>query len=82
MQDDIAKRVITVIAETQKVETSAVSEDSTFDQLGIDSLDGLNILFALEEEFGIDVPDEAGRQFASVRQVVQGIELLLARSDA
>ena len=81
MPESIPERVIRVIAETQKIPVGGVSAESTFQQLGIDSLDGLNILFALEEEFGVDVPDDAGKQFASVRQIVEGIEQLLARKD-
>ncbi len=81
MPERITERVIRVIAETQKIPVGGVSPASTFQQLGIDSLDGLNILFALEEEFGVDVPDDAGKQFASVNQIVEGIEQLLARKD-
>lgn len=81
MPENTAGRVIKVIAETQKIPAESVSPESTFQQLGIDSLDGLNILFALEEEFGVDVPDDAGKQFRSVKEIVEGIEQLLARED-
>ncbi len=82
MPDTISERVRRVIAETQKLPADRVGDDSTFRELGIDSLDGLNILFALEEEFAIEVPDDAGKEFTSVRDVVAGIERLLTRSDA
>lgn len=82
MPDTIFERVRRVIADTQKLPADRVGEDSTFRELGIDSLDGLNILFALEEEFGIEVPDDAGKEFTSVRDVVAGIERLLARTGA
>lgn len=81
MDEIISARARRVIAATQKIAFENVRDDSTFKQLAIDSLDGLNILFALEEEFGIDVPDDMGRQFASVSELVAGVELLLARKD-
>jgi acyl carrier protein len=49
--------------------------------MNIDSLDGLQILFALEEEFSIDIPDDAGRQITSVREAVTGVSDLLARKQ-
>jgi acyl carrier protein len=79
MAETTSQRVIRVIAETQKIPPDHVTAESTFEELRVDSLDGLNILFALEEEFGVDVPDDEGRQFRSVGQIVDGIEQLLAR---
>jgi acyl carrier protein len=74
----IAARVIAVIAKSQHLPPGTLTVESTFEQLSIDSLDGLQILFALEEEFGIDIPDDAGRQITSVRQAVAGVSELLA----
>lgn len=82
MSDTIAQRVQRVIAETQKLPAERVEITTTFKELGIDSLDGLNILFTLEEEFSVEIPDDAGKNFTSVRDVVAGIERLLARTDA
>ncbi len=78
MPDTVADRVIRVIATSQKLPAGRVEDTSTFKELGIDSLDGLNILFALEEEFGVSVPDDAATEFKSVHEVVAGIERLLA----
>jgi acyl carrier protein len=78
-QETLTARVIGVIAKTQHIPPETLTEESTFDQLSIDSLDGLQILFALEEEFKIDIPDEAGRQITSVRQAVAGVSELLVR---
>jgi acyl carrier protein len=65
------------IAKTQKIPVESVTLDKTFEELKIDSLDGINILFALEEEFKVDVPDDAARQILSVRAAVEGIQKLL-----
>jgi acyl carrier protein len=82
MSETISERVIRVIVATQKLAAERVGEESTFRELGIDSLDGLNIVFALEEEFAVDIPDEAVKEFTAVRDVVAGIEHLVARKDA
>jgi acyl carrier protein len=75
--------VIAVIAKTQHIPLETLTIESTFVDLNIDSLDGLQILFALEEEFNIDIPDDAGRQITSVREAVAGVsELLKRKQDA
>ena len=78
LPEDFEARVIKVIAKTQRIPVETVSIDSTFEELKIDSLDGINILFALESEFDVDIPDDAAKQIRSVRQAVEGIEKLLA----
>lgn len=75
---ELTQRVIKAIASTQKIEPEKITIDSTFEELGIDSLDAVNILFALESEFDINIPDNAAEGFRSVRQVVDGIEKLIA----
>lgn len=77
MSDDIAQRVISVIAATQHIEKSTITIDSTFEELKIDSLDGINILFALENEFNISIPDDAAQSIRSVRGMVEGVRLLV-----
>lgn len=78
MSEDILRRVIKVIADTQRVDASAVTADTTFEELKIDSLDGINIIFAIENEFGISVPDEDALGIRSVRQMAEGVEKLVA----
>jgi acyl carrier protein len=78
MNDDLIPRVTGVIAKAQHIPPESVTIDSTFEELKIDSLDGINILFALESEFDVDIPDDAAKQIRSVRQAVEGIEKLLA----
>ena len=82
MDESVSDRVVRVITTTQKLAAGRVAGTSTFKELGIDSLDGLNILFALEEEFGVSVPDEAAMEFKSVPEVVAGLERLLADKPA
>jgi acyl carrier protein len=78
MPDDVISRVIRVIAETQRIPVETVTPESTFEELKIDSLDGINIVFAIENEFNINVPDEAAKSLRSVRDVAEGVERLIA----
>ncbi|HYI96047.1 MAG TPA: phosphopantetheine-binding protein [Bryobacteraceae bacterium] len=78
MADDVMSRVIRVIAETQRVPLDTIKPESTFEELKIDSLDGINIVFAIENEFNVNVPDEAAKSLRSVRDVAEGVEKLVA----
>src|SRR5260370_9894048 len=79
MSEDLKARVVRVIAKTQRIPPETVSIDSTFEELKIDSLDGINLIFALESEFNVDIPDEDARAIKSVRQMAAGIAQLLAQ---
>ena len=63
---------------TQHIRPESITIDKTFEELKIDSLDGMNILFAVEEEFDVNVPDDQVPAIRSVRDMVEGIEKLLA----
>ena len=56
------ERVIRVIAEHLEVEESTLNENTTFAELGVDSLDAVEIMMELEDEFGIEIKaEEAGK---------------------
>ena len=78
MSDELIQKVISVIAENQRISPEKITVDSTFEELGIDSMDGVNIVFALESEFNVSIPDEAMKELRSVRNAVEGVEKLLA----
>ena len=78
MSEEFIARVTGVIAQTQHLPPETVTIDSTFEELKIDSLDGINLLFALENEFDVDIPDDAARQIKSIRGMCEGIEKLIA----
>jgi acyl carrier protein len=81
-QPDLTTRVISVIADTQKIPIDSIGREATFEELKFDSLDGINILFALENEFDINIPDDAAREIKSIPEMVAGIEKLLAAKAA
>jgi acyl carrier protein len=82
LSEDLQARVIRVIAKTQRIPPETVTIDSTFEELKIDSLDGINLIFALESEFNVDIPDEEAREIKSVRQMAQGVALLVSQKAA
>ena len=79
MPDDLSQRVISVIAATQHIDATKVTETSTFQELGIDSLDGINILFALENEFNINIPDDEAQNIRTVSDAIEGVRKLIER---
>lgn len=76
--ETVEERVVRVFSEFKKIPVEQVQMDTTFEELGLDSLDGLNLIFELEEEFDLVVPDDKVQSMKSVREVVEGIEQLLA----
>ena len=82
MSDELIARVLSCIATSQRLPREKVTIDSTFQELGIDSMAGIEIVFALENEFDINIPDEDVRAVRSVRDMVEGIEKLLATKAA
>ena len=78
----IQDRVLKVIATSKRIPLETVTPDSSFESLGIDSLDRLNILFDLESEFDIEIDDEQAKQVTNIHQMVDGITMLLEAKDA
>ena len=75
--ETVAERVIRVFANFKKVSPDEIKPETTFEELGFDSLDGLNLIFELEEEFDIVVPDEKVQSMRSVQEVIDGIGSLV-----
>lgn len=78
----IQDRVLKVIATSKRIPLENVQPDSSFESLGIDSLDRLNILFDLESEFDIEIDDEQAKQVKTIHQMIEGItQLIQAKSN-
>jgi acyl carrier protein len=78
---NIADKVIEIITREQHLAPGVVKPESTFAELGIDSLDGVNILFALEQEFKIDIPDSVAQNMRGVSQVVDALTRVMEGKD-
>jgi acyl carrier protein len=82
MSDELIQRVLKVIATSKRIPPETVTIDSEFQALGIDSMDAVEILFALENEFDITIPDEEARAVRSIRGMCAGVEKLVAAKQA
>lgn len=72
---EVLEKVKGIVVEQLGVESDEVKGDSTFiDDLGADSLDIVELIMAFEEEFNIEIPDEAAEKIKTVQDVVSFIE--------
>ena len=78
--DPIEQKVIELIAQKKRIPAENITPDSTFLELGIDSLDGMDLLFSFEESFKLTIPDDVAQQMKSVGQVVEAIRTALANT--
>lgn len=78
MDQDVERQVIELIARKKKLDPARISSTSTFEDLGLDSLDAADLIFTIEDTFKIVVSDEAALSMKSVGQVVAGIRKLVA----
>jgi acyl carrier protein len=72
---DIAERVKKIVVEHLSVDGDKVKTEASFiDDLGADSLDTVELVMAFEEEFGIEIPDDAAETIQTVGDAVKFIE--------
>ena len=71
---DTAERVKKIVIEHLGVETDNVTEAASFiDDLGADSLDIVELVMAFEEEFNVEIPDDAAEKIATVKDAIDFI---------
>jgi acyl carrier protein len=71
---DVAERVKKIVVEHLGVEESKVTENASFiDDLGADSLDTVELVMAFEEEFGVEIPDDAAEKILTVQNAIDFI---------
>ena len=70
-----AERVKKIVVEHLAVDADKVTEDASFiDDLGADSLDIVELVMAFEEEFGVEIPDDAAEKITTVKGAIDYIE--------
>ena len=75
MAEAVSDRVKAIIAEQLGVKLEEVTDTASFiEDLGADSLDTVELVMALEEEFGIEIPDEDAEKIATVRDAINYIQ--------
>ncbi len=72
MRDEI----ILLIAEKQKISPETITDETTFSQLGIDSLKAITLLYELEERLSVEIPNEAFERIQTIGDVISEIESL------
>ena len=72
---DVAERVKKIVVEHLGVEADKVVDNANFiDDLGADSLDTVELVMAFEEEFGVEIPDDAAEKIATVKDAIDYID--------
>lgn len=75
------ERLIRIVVGPRKVDLASVTPDTTLDQLGISSLDALAIVFDIEAEFGVNIPDTDIYKMKTVRDILMGVQHLLSNQS-
>lgn len=72
---EVLGRVKEIVVDQLGVDASEVTSEASFvDDLGADSLDVVELVMAMEEEFGLEIPDEDAEKITNVSEVVSYIE--------
>jgi len=75
MDDELVSKLKKLIADRLEVEEDKITLESSFRQdLGADSLDTYELVYAIEEELGITIPDEKANEFETVKDALVYIE--------
>ena len=74
---EIEEKLIAIVRKEKDVPDDKLSLETPLADAGIDSLDSLTILFAIEEEFHISIPDDRARSMKTFGDMVDSIETLL-----
>ena len=79
---DVTQKVRSIIAEQLGVKVEEVTDTASFvDDLGADSLDTVELVMALEEEFGIEIPDEEAEKMTNVGEAIKYVEQKAAKGS-
>ena len=74
-KEELEKKVKKIVSEQLGVEESAITRESKFiDDLGADSLDTVELVMSLEDEFNCEIPDEEAEKIVSVDDALRYIE--------
>lgn len=77
MSNNLEASVIDAIARHKLIEPTQIKRESLLADLGISSLDAITIVYDIEEEFGVEVPNEALETLQTVGDIVDGMQILL-----
>src|SRR5262249_54489292 len=78
----LTERLIAVIANFTQVPPEQITPDTTFPELGLDSLQGLNLLYDLENEFQVSIPNNRAMRIRGVRDLLEVMDEIMAGQGA
>jgi acyl carrier protein len=78
---DVFEQIKELIVTKKGVEADKVTIDSSFHELEMDSLDAVELVADLEEQFNVQIPNTELQHFNTIRKAVEGIERAIARSN-
>lgn len=82
MSDTISDRVKAAISEKLGIDIAKVTEDARFiDDFGADSLDTVDLVMALEDEFGVEINNKDSQNIQSVKDAIEFIEQHVSKSN-
>jgi len=76
-RDEITQKLVEIVRQEKTLPDSPLALDTPLADAGIDSLDSLTILFAIEEQFHISIPDDAARSIKTLGDMVEVVAGLL-----
>lgn len=77
---EIERKLLAIIHVQKTLPPDAIAPDTVLSDVGIDSLDALSILFAVEEQFGVSIPDARARSIRTLDDMVAAVQELLPAS--
>ena len=81
MSQETAKRTIATVAKFKEIPEDQITVETNLEEMGLDSLDALNLVFELEEEFDIMIPDDKAFEMKTIGEMVEGIDTLLEMKE-
>jgi acyl carrier protein len=79
MLDEVFEKIKDLIITKKGVEAEKINIDSSFEELGLDSLDAVELVADMEEIFDVNIPNTDLQNFKTIRQAVEGLQKAISQ---